>query len=243
MGDHRRSLHGQRPRRQSPARVNIVAGTTQWKSGGERVAVKQIFVHPAWNSANMDNDVALLHLSRRLTLSTAPGGSMRAIALVAAGTTFAENIPIPLTVTGWGSTVEGGSGSDTLRAAAVPTVSNRICNASESYGGRVTDNMFCAGNREGGVNSCQGDSGGPIWTTMGGKDTLLGVVSFGDGCAEKLKYGVYTRLANFTAWVQRTMRQPREESLPSAWPQTKALCALPVARPRPPGPWPLTNLT
>jgi secreted trypsin-like serine protease len=193
-----------------PARVNVVAGTTQWKSAGERVAVKQIFVHPAWNSANMDSDVALLHLNQRLTLSNAPGGSKRAIALVAAGTTFAENIPIPLTVTGWGATVEGGSGSDTLRAAGVPTVSNGICNAPQSYGGRVTANMFCAGNREGGVDSCQGDSGGPIWTTMGGKETLVGVVSFGDGCADKLKYGVYTRLANFTAWVQRTMRLPRD---------------------------------
>lgn len=71
--------------------------------------------------------------------------------------------------------------------------------------------MLCAGYRDGGLDSCQGDSGGPIWTTIGGKETLIGVVSFGDGCARKLKYGIYTNLANYAAWVQRTMRQPREE--------------------------------
>ena len=143
-----------------------------------------------------------LQLSRRLTSSP----SMQAIQLVAAGTSFAA--PIPLQVTGWGIT-ESGSGSEALLAAIVPLVPNSVCNAPESYAGRVTDNMLCAGNRDGGRDSCQGDSGGPIWTTIGGKQTLVGLVSFGDGCARRLKYGVYTRLANYTAWAQRTMRGPR----------------------------------
>jgi len=188
-----------------PARVNVVAGTTRYKEGGQRVAVKRIFVHPGWNKENNDNDVALLQLSRRLTSTP----SMRPIQLVAAGTAFAA--PIPLQVTGWGATSEGGSGSEALLAAIVPLVPNSVCNARDSYAGRVTANMFCAGNREGGRDSCQGDSGGPIWTTMGGNQTLVGVVSFGDGCARRLKFGVYTRLANYTAWAQRTMRGLREE--------------------------------
>jgi secreted trypsin-like serine protease len=188
----------------TPARVNVVAGTTRYKEGGQRIAVKRIVVHPAWNREKNDNDVALLQLSRRLTSTP----SMRAVQLVAAGTAFAA--PIPLQVTGWGATSEGGSGSDALLAAIVPLVPNNVCNAPDSYAGRVTANMFCAGNRDGGRDSCQGDSGGPIWTTIDGKQTLVGVVSFGDGCARRLKYGVYTRLANYTAWAQQTMRGPRE---------------------------------
>jgi secreted trypsin-like serine protease len=65
--------------------------------------------------------------------------------------------------------------------------------------------MMCAGRREGGVDSCQGDSGGPlVWKTPDGP-VLVGIVSFGDGCARKLKYGVYTRLANYRDWIQRVM--------------------------------------
>ena len=64
----------------APARVNVVAGATNYKKGGERVAVKRVFVHPNWNSANMDNDVALLQLSWRLTLTA---NNMQAIAVVA----------------------------------------------------------------------------------------------------------------------------------------------------------------
>jgi trypsin len=123
----------------SPARVNVIAGTTTWKSGGERVAVKRIFVHPAWNSANQDNDVALLHLGRRLTLT---GSNMRAIPLVAAGSTAEIEpttiMPLTLTVTGWGAVLEGGSGSDALRFAVVPAVPNTVCNEpSRADSGRI----------------------------------------------------------------------------------------------------------
>src|SRR5262249_41060526 len=191
-----------------PDRVNVVAGTTNYQSGGQRVAVKRIFVHPAWNSATTDNDVALLQLSRRLTLSTAEGSRMRAIALAPAGT--ANYLMLVLKVSGWGATLEGRSGSPSLLAAYVPLVAKTLCNAPDSYAGQITANMFCAGRQEGGVDSCQGDSGGPIVTT-GTTPTLVGVVSHGDGCARRLKFGVYTTLANYTARVQRTMRQPREE--------------------------------
>jgi trypsin len=195
-----------------PARVHVVVGTTNYTKGGQRVAVKRIFVHPSWNRERNDNDVALMQLSRPLTSTP----SIRAIPLVAAGTAF--NAPIPLQVTGWGATAEGKSGSPDLLAAIVPLVPNSVCNAKDSYAGRITANMFCAGNRDGGRDSCQGDSGGPIWATMGGKETLLGVVSFGDGCARRLKYGVYTRLANYNAWVQKTKGDAvtRAEDLPIA---------------------------
>ena len=66
--------------------------------------------------------------------------------------------------------------------------------------------MFCAGLREGGKDSCQGDSGGPVVSRVTGTNQLVGVVSFGDGCARRLKYGVYTRVSQISQWIADTMK-------------------------------------
>lgn len=48
-------------------------------------------------------------------------------------------------------------------------------------------------------------SGGPVAWNIEGTDTLVGIVSWGYGCARRLKYGVYTRVAEVADWVNETM--------------------------------------
>ena len=101
-------------------------------------------------------------------------------------------------VSGWG-TLASGSGAlpRQLQVVSVPIVSREECNkAYEAYGG-ITVNMICAGVPSGGKDACQGDSGGPL--VVDGK--LVGIVSWGTGCAEPLYPGVYSNVATLKSFV------------------------------------------
>ena len=51
--------------------------------------------------------------------------------------------------------------------------------------------------KQGQIDSCQGDSGGPLVCDK----KLVGIVSFGKGCARPNFPGVYTKLEKYTKWI------------------------------------------
>ena len=182
--------------REDPSRVDIIAGTTQYPIGGERLKVSAVHKHPDYDNNTMDNDFALLELQTPATMG-------QVIPLADAQTELADGMEA--CVSGWGATAEGSSGSIDLLGALVPVVSNTVCNEPQSYNGDILPSMLCAGKEQGGVDSCQGDSGGPLSATIEGKNTLVGVVSWGEGCARRLKYGVYSRISTATEWIATTI--------------------------------------
>lgn len=192
--------------RLSPEKVLVVVGSNRLHGALVRHAVKRIIVHPGFNAASMDKDIALMELLEPLALGT----QLRAIELPRLNDEkrlLVKNAG--LTVTGWGATVEDGAAVVTLRTLEVPLVQRRSCNRALAYDGAVTINMICAGFVAGGEDACQGDSGGPLTIDAAPgiaadakrTPTLAGIVSWGDGCAHVDKVGVYTRVAKFTAWV------------------------------------------
>jgi secreted trypsin-like serine protease len=181
-----------------PKRLDVIGGTLKYKEGGQRTDVDKIFVHPKWKQTGTqyDFDAALLKLKTSVTL-------VQPIKPIPPDGTLPEGPTVR--VSGWGAISEGGPGSDELLMVDVPVIGNAECNKPESYGDRVSTQMFCAGVREGGLDSCQGDSGGPVMSTASGSEQLVGIVSWGFGCAEALKYGVYTRVTTVSQWAIDTI--------------------------------------
>jgi secreted trypsin-like serine protease len=177
-----------------PNMVEVLTGARRLDGSGTRRQVQDIIVHPNWNPDTFDNDVAVWILK-----SSASGIPLARLARTdpAVGRT--------LLATGWGDTTDSEATADfpiDLMQVKVPLVSRANCNDANSYNGAVTGRMICAGLEEGGKDTCQGDSGGPLTRRL--DDTfkvLTGVTSWGEGCADPNRFGVYTRVSRFRDWI------------------------------------------
>jgi len=195
-------------RRLTAFEIDVIIGRHQLSSSqGERIAVKAVILHPSYNNDNetSEADMALLGL--------ASASSQPPIALISSNTQATPGTIA--TALGWGQRGEEKAGTDVLHRVNVPIVDNETCNAPESNDGGVSNNMLCAGYAEGGVDTCYGDSGGPLVVPKQNGWLQVGVVSWGDGCALPNKYGVYTRVANFNAWVQNQISTEPSASSPT----------------------------
>ncbi|KFV01190.1 Transmembrane protease serine 5, partial [Pterocles gutturalis] len=91
--------------------------------------------------------------------------------------------------------------TETLKEALVPLIGTKKCNSSCMYAGELTARMLCAGYLHGKVDACQGDSGGPLVCQDQFTWRLVGIVSWGQGCAEPNHPGVYTNVAQLLPWI------------------------------------------
>jgi trypsin len=170
--------------RRTAADIRVVAGRDDKESAaGAVAAVSKVWVHPDFTDVQRGSDVAVLTLSSLLAYRPARVAGPADARLYRAGTQS--------TILGWGRTAEGGQISRYLLAASVPVVADTDCAAA--YRGFSANSMVCAGYPRGGVDSCQGDSGGPMM--VGG--VLVGIASWGEGCARPGEPGVYTRVSSY----------------------------------------------
>lgn len=186
--------------------VKVVSGVDPLVSGANRRPIARLIVHKGYDSVSKDNDAALIELAESIPLQ----GREHSVPILEASdevSLLTKNRM--LTVSGWGATGEGGATVAKLQKVDVPFVSREACNDFLSYDGRITENMICAGRAAGGQDSCQGDSGGPlIHRSSDGAARLVGIVSWGDGCARPGRYGVYTRVSRYADWIRRCVAQP-----------------------------------
>lgn len=162
----------------------------------EKIHVLRNLVHANYNPGTTEFDFALLQLDEESKYTP--------IQINEKPLDFSKNITG--TVTGWGALKKRTNDyPDTPRKVTLPITPYNECNKKESYGGKVTENMFCAGFKDGRQDACDGDSGGPFIIYENGKSLLAGVVSWGDGCATPEKYGVYSRVDKVTSWIKTMM--------------------------------------
>uniref|UniRef100_A0A8C4WSY1 Coagulation factor VII n=1 Tax=Eptatretus burgeri TaxID=7764 RepID=A0A8C4WSY1_EPTBU len=164
----------------------------------ESIRVSKVLVHSMYNEYTYDNDIALLKLSKVALLS-------RYIVPIC----LPEPLyPLPvgslLVVSGWGSTTAR-QGSIGLRSANIRLVSFQQCSRRSRF--VVTQNMLCAGGGTAGRDACSGDSGGPLTVERKNVWYLVGLVSWGEGCAKAGKYGIYTKVSQYLPWIHTNMAQ------------------------------------
>ena len=205
--------------RLDPNDVDIIVGrTTITGAGGtENDAFRTDYIPTGYSAATKQNDFAYISIDN-------PPSTQQRIDIVDEKDGPSWKVGAPTRVTGYGLTVPGNnsSKSDTLRIATVPVIADNTCGSPLVYGSLFFKQVqICAGHLAGGIDSCQGDSGGPLQTAAGaasGTTRLVGIVSFGSGCAEVNSPGVYTRVAqNPTCAAQIANVQTIEnaESIPA----------------------------
>ncbi|XHM91238.1 trypsin-like serine protease [Peterkaempfera sp. SMS 1(5)a] len=175
----------------------IVGRTDITGDGGEEVQVQDIWVEPDYSFQDNTGDVAVVTLAQ-------PQTGRDTLPLVSPGDTRSYRAGTAATVFGWGDTTGAGRYAARLRSVRVPILDNAVCAADYpgGPGGRFDASaMLCAGERSGGRDACQGDSGGPLVV----RGRLVGLVSWGTGCAQPGHPGVYTRLAAFADLVRRQL--------------------------------------
>lgn len=172
-----------------PMQVRLGSTRLNDRQGGFYKVLRKV-VHPDYKR-DRSADIALLRIEPvRL-------GNVDTVAL-------ARTPPPPMRypeaqVYGYGRT-RGAQVSAILLVGLVSVWDRQAC--EEAYPGRlgrVRARSICA--NAPGVDSCQGDSGGPLIFN----DRQIGVVSWGDGCAQAKKPGVYASVAAFLPWIQRTV--------------------------------------
>ncbi|KAH8418586.1 hypothetical protein KR222_003026, partial [Zaprionus bogoriensis] len=173
----------------SASSLQVRAGSSYWSSGGVVSSVAAFRNHEGYNANTMVNDIAVIRLSSSLSFSS----SIKSIGLASS----APSNGASASVSGWGTQSYGSSSIPSqLQYVNVNIVSQSVCASSAySYGSEIRSTMICAA--ASGKDACQGDSGGPL--VSGG--VLVGVVSWGYGCAYSNYPGVYADVAVLRSWV------------------------------------------
>ena len=220
----------------SPETVTVLTGATDLTEG-KRYKVVEVIVNEGYSEQTLDNDLGLLRLAEPadapvIKITNEPTPDSGKTTVIGWGKMQDGTFPTALMVADLdlepSATCNSGIKSIYARdlKAALSDLSRRMrysekgvdaaANAiAADMSDPLTNNMICAGTDSGERDACNGDSGGPLFMTGANGPVQVGVVSWGEGpsdgtaaCGHKNAYGIYTRLANYTGWIDAKMKTP-----------------------------------
>lgn len=165
--------------------------------GEENFTVQSWVSHPRYNVRTTDYDYAIITLNKPINFSN----SAMPICLPTRPLAGGEEA----IVTGWGTTEYATNKyPDVLLEATVTVQTSRQCTTGTVYSSSsITSRMLCAAQTN--KDACQGDSGGPLIAMEGENYSLIGITSWGIGCARPDAPGVYAKVLEVKDWIENNM--------------------------------------
>ncbi|XP_046675171.1 trypsin-like [Homalodisca vitripennis] len=185
--------------------VTVTIGEHNRNNSTEKLQTRKVVrmtPHKGFTMLTFDNDIAILELDSPVTLYKT---SVRTACLP--NSDDEDYTGRSATVAGWGRLAERKKKtSELLRKVEVPILSESECKSKGYPDSKITENMICAGYTDGKKDACQGDSGGPLHA-MDAKNVteVIGIVSWGRGCARPNFPGIYTRVARYISWIDERL--------------------------------------
>lgn len=173
---------------------------------------QQIVIHPNYNSATNENDIALIKISGSISYNADTTPISLASPL--------DNLSLPgqsTSVSGWGWTTPGtGPVSNQLMMVNVPIINNSTANSQldltypshPNVSGNMIATSAVGGVRQG---ACHGDSGGPlVVTTSSGVKKQIGTVSWGvPTCVGGSNSpSIFAKVENYIPWINSYITPP-----------------------------------
>lgn len=181
--------------RTKPSDFNVAVGSRRL-SQSRQISIASLVRHESFEPNSLVNDVAIIKLASPVDVATPI--SLASLEIEKRALTSDAHA----SVSGWAAKhVHERTVSDELITVVVPLTQRESCN--KIYKGAVTNTMVCAGAKD--ADACLGDSGSGLVITYKGQIYLEGIVSWGEGCGDPKKPGVYTRVPSYLDWIKAHM--------------------------------------
>lgn len=169
-------------------KIHVIAGTSKRTAHeGQIYLVDKITKHE-----DDEVDLALLHLSFPIKFND----------VTIAAAKLASEVPPAgkkAVVAGWGQVRENVFNfEEDIKAVQLPIMDLKVCQ-EKYFWTKVRDSEICAGFEQGGVDACRGDAGSPLLVN----NEVVGIVSWGYGCARPNNPGVYTNVVLQKKWIEQ----------------------------------------